>query len=105
MAAKKQIPLTDRTIPGITWKQVVAFVVVIGTAVWIYFRLETIAKDSLRQSRDNGIVLIGQGILLKEMQAERKELIRINDARLNLIELQLAEQRIRITNLELKIIK
>lgn len=85
--------LTSRTIPGITWKQVVAFSISLATVIILYLRLESLAKSAYEQSLQNGRVL-------KEMQDERKELVRINDAKIVGIELQQREFEIRLQLLE-----
>lgn len=93
---KVETPLIERTIPGITWKQIMALIVIVATVVTMYLRIDTIAVRGLDQSKQNGEVLM-------EIQKERKEVERVNDIRLNKIELELAETRIRLINLEKQI--
>ena len=94
----EQKPLIERTISGITGKQIISLIIIVSTVVVLYLRIEALARDGLKQSKENGMVL-------KEMQTERKELVRINDIRLNKLELEISECRIRITNIEKQIIK
>jgi hypothetical protein len=91
--ARKIVPLNERTIPGITWKQVVAFVIVIVTGVGVYFSVREMAKKAYEQSVENGRVL-------NEIQSDRKESERLNNIRLTNIELDQREAKIRLTNLE-----
>ena len=81
--------ITNRTIPGITWKQITAFTIAVAIIIGLYFRLESLAEKAYDQSVLNGEVL-------KDMQEERKELVRINDAKLRAIDIQLRELEIRI---------
>lgn len=99
---EKNKPLTDRTIPGITWKQVVAYTAAIVTVLFFYFRIEAFAKEGLKQSIVNGDILKTVVADIKTMATERTELIRINNLKIQSIELDIRELRIRIDNLEQK---
>jgi hypothetical protein len=93
MSEKTEKELTSRTIPGITWKQVVAFTVIIAAVIVLYVRLETLANKAYEQG-----VLNGE--LLKEIQGERKEERTFNDTRMSVMEQTLKTIEIRITILE-----
>lgn len=85
--------LTSRSIPGITWKQVVAYTIAISMAVVLYVRIEMLANKAYEQSVQNGD-------LLKEIQLERKEERRFYDTRMNVMEQTLKTIEIRISILE-----
>jgi hypothetical protein len=89
----QEAELTNRTIPGITWKQVVAFVIGVVTVVILYLRLEALAQSAFELSKENNI-------LLKEAIQERKETSKINDARLYQMELEHREFDFRLKQLE-----
>ena len=88
-------PLEERTIPGVTvkqlWKLGVAIVAILS---FVFVMLKRIS-DAESVSQDNNAIL-------KEMQQERKESERINNIRLTNIELDQREAKIRLTNLESK---
>lgn len=85
--------LTSRTIPGITWKQVVAYTIAISLGVVLYVRIETLSNKAVEQSIQNGE-------LLKEIQTERKEERRFYDTRMTVMEQTIKTLEIRINILE-----
>ncbi len=85
--------LTNRHIPGITWKQIVGFAIAIALGVGFYINLKNAANDAKKQSADNYE-------LLKEYMEEAKRDRRLDDAKMLSIELQMRECKIRLDIME-----
>lgn len=85
--------LTSRTIPGITWKQIVAYSVALAMFVTFYIDLKNAAGDAKKQGESNNE-------LLKEFIQDAKQERKLDDARLQAIELQIRECKIRLDIME-----
>lgn len=92
----KDTPLINRPIPGVTWRVIALIILAVGTVVLLYTRLEYLTHSSLDQTIKNGKTLI-------EIQAENKEYRTLNEVRLNQIEIEQRELRVRLEILENKL--
>ncbi len=85
--------ITDRIIPGVTWKQIAAIVGFVAVACLGYFNIRQTGKNAYEQSIQNSKTL-------ETILNNQKENDRINTLRLGNIELDQREFRIRLTILE-----
>lgn len=85
--------LTNRIIPGITWKLVVGFSIALITLVTMYIDLRNAAHDAYDQSVKNNTLFLQ---IQKDMKDDRK----IEEARIQAIELQIRECKIRLDIME-----
>lgn len=93
MTPKKSIPIPEREIRGLTWKQVAPIVTLIIGAVWVYFNITKQIESAQNVSESNNAIL-------QEIRNDRKEESRLFNLRINDIENRQRSDNIRLTLLE-----
>jgi hypothetical protein len=102
---KAVIPLTDRVIPGITWKVIITVITATAAVVIMYFSIISKINNGSGQSKLNFDLLTEMKADKKQEEIDKKESDRILNIRLADIELNQRETKIRLTNLETRIPK
>jgi len=93
LTARKQIPIPEREIRGLTWKVIAPVVVGIVGAVWVYFNITNQIETAQRVSESNNEIL-------KEIRQDRKEESRLFNLRIVDIENRQRTDNVRITLME-----
>jgi hypothetical protein len=93
LTAKKTIPLPEREIRGLTWKQVTPIVGIIVGAVWVYFNITKQIETAQKVSESNNEIL-------QEIRNDRKEEARLFNIRIADIENRQRTDNVRITLIE-----
>lgn len=93
MVRNEEKEITSRTIPGITWKQVLAFTIGVATIIMIYLRLEALAQKAYDLSKENNE-------LMKQLQMDKAAAAKMEDLRYNQMHLEHREFDLRLKQLE-----
>ena len=89
----KDTSLINRPIPGITWRVIALIIVVVSTTVLLYAKLQNVGQNALDETIKNGQTLM-------EIKQDNKEYRAINELRINHIEIEQAELKVRLEILE-----
>jgi len=102
----KIVELSDRAIPGVTGRQLIALISAVAVASFMYFTIMGRSGKALDKSTENGAamqVFINQYMAdKKDAEKEKRETERIVNARLSLIELNLKALEVRLDITEKK---